>query len=481
MKGRRQMSRLSLTRVQRAALVGALVTGTFAACSAGDNGEGVGYFEQPLVPSIMLSEIKVDPPTGSIAHQYIELTGTPAGNLTGYYVVVVEGGDGAAAGTADFVVNLGADCGAACTFGTNGLLMITKPTGHTPGNAATTVVSNADGDYGYDNPISSATVLLVYSETNPIVVNTDYDDTNDGTLELPAGATVVDSVGWRTTAAHQVYSPAIVGAIGDAPDALARVGTALNSAAAWYAGELTGGTESTTFVVTDGLPSGLTLTPGSLPDDGASGEGGAGGVSGSGGAPTVGASGEAGAVSGGGTPGTPVGGAGGAGGEGGDESAGFGGVPSSNGGTPSTTGGRPGSNGGRPGNNGGRNPGPDPSEAGSGGEPQPEPGVGGAGGDGGANTVAGSGGSVARAGASSGGRAGAAAGGTAAGGRGGATSVGGAGGLGVGGLGGGDNGDDDDDDGCGCRMPGRSAPNGGIFAALAVAAGAVLRRRRKTS
>jgi hypothetical protein len=102
------------------------------------------------------------------------------------------------------------------------------------------------------------------------VVGTDYDTTNDGTLELPPGAIMMDAVGWTNgNPSAIVYGGAILSQVSGTPDAAVRFynNTTPFSSAAWYCGDLIGTASSLQFdslEVSSNFPAGQgLLTPGS--------------------------------------------------------------------------------------------------------------------------------------------------------------------------------------------------------------------------
>lgn len=432
--GKTYVTRFPMSRARRVSWIGAIATGLFAACSAGEGGEGVSSLQQGVTDLILLNEIVADPPTGATAHQYIELRGTPSGSLSEYYVVVLNGD-----GEATFVVELDTACGAAaCQLGSNGQFLITKPGGHT---AAASTPSISDNSLAFPTG-ATRSILLIQSPSTPMEEGTDYGAL--GVLALPTGATLLDAVGWDN-GPGDVYGgvslPLLPGTSN--PDAMSRIvgNDTPKSVGAWFYGELEGGASTTTYDpdnVSANTPAGATLSPGAPNfDPSSTGSGGAGG--------------------------------GGAGGDGGTSSGGTAGE----GGVPQGTSGEGGATGGVGGEPSVPEPGGSGGDEGSGGD-----GSGGVAGDAGAGGsgpvtggTAGSSSVAGRAGASTtGGVAGSTTGIS------GAPSGGRAGAAGAAGT----PGSDDDDDGCGCRTPGRGSPNNGAFAALAAALAVVLRRRRRT-
>jgi hypothetical protein len=211
---------------------------------------------------LLLNEVKVNPPGNDNPFEFIELKGTPGSLISNTYLLIIEG-DSASAGNADLVIRLNN-----ITLGSNGLYFIGTSLGY-PISAPTilrdTLIFGIPGGI-IEN--GSSTFLLVYS-TTPIIYGLDYDTNNDGTLELPAGATIVDSFGWISAGATAavLYSSAVIAQGSGTPDAAVRFygNNVANSAAAWYCGDLIGTGVSGTFdalEISFNFPAGGALSPG---------------------------------------------------------------------------------------------------------------------------------------------------------------------------------------------------------------------------
>src|SRR6185436_17666614 len=200
-----------------------------------------------VVPSVVaaqvvISEIDVNPPTNDDPFEYIELRGPGGASLDGWQVIVVDG-DGGGEGLVDQVVDLGMACDDECSLGSNGLAVVKVLNGGFSVPAATTVIRDpqlAVPGGGIENGTMS--VVLV---AGPVVLTegTDYDPDDDGTLDLPAGDTIVDAVGWTDgDGSDIVYGGVSLEGGGSPPDAATRFAgddTPLD-AAAWYWGDLSG-------------------------------------------------------------------------------------------------------------------------------------------------------------------------------------------------------------------------------------------------
>jgi hypothetical protein len=165
---------------------------------------------------VYINEVLANPAggdsTASVGLEYFELRGTPGMSLAGYYLLSLEG-QGTGAGRAD--VNQFFDLGS-FSIGANGYLFGQQfGSPYTSLTAGATVVSNATGQgWGqvnvggstaghssdasqFDLENSATTILLVNIGSGAApTLTTDLDTgTQDGLLDLPAGWTVIDSVG----------------------------------------------------------------------------------------------------------------------------------------------------------------------------------------------------------------------------------------------------------------------------------------------
>lgn len=214
----------------------------------------------------LINELDINPGGTDQPCEYVELRGTPGAIIENVHFVAFEG-DAAPSGTADFVVTFGVPGPA---FGSNGLIVITGTTacGTRTYAPETTRLQTAllDGANGLENGTIS---FLLISTPTAITANTDYDTDNNGTLEgLPAGATILDAVAWTDGDAGDImYGGVTLSAAGGTIGAATRfpTNTTPNSAAAWYAGAMTGTNDATTYsptVRTANFPSDGALTPG---------------------------------------------------------------------------------------------------------------------------------------------------------------------------------------------------------------------------
>ena len=233
----------------------------------------VGIFRSTY--SARLNEINLDPPGNDNPYEYIEIQGAPGASLSGMFVAsfnsqFVFGNPGepgvGQTGTAQFVFDL-----SSYSLGSNGLLVIKSPTGGFTPPAETTVVTDAQlDDIGGGLRNGSNSFFLIHVPT-AIVEGTDYDLNDDGTLDLPVGSTVVDSVSWkdRNREYDITYGTNQLTQFDGSPDAVTRFpGNTAPSAAAWYNGDLnqTGLIPTTVDYdpanASDNFPTGAFITPG---------------------------------------------------------------------------------------------------------------------------------------------------------------------------------------------------------------------------
>lgn len=214
----------------------------------------------------LINELDINPGGTDQPCEYVELRGTPGAIIENVHFVAFEG-DAAPSGTADFVVTFGSPGPA---FGSNGLIVVTGTAacGARTYAPETTRLQTAllDATNGLENGTIS---FLLISSATAITPNTDYDTDNNGTLEaLPAGATVLDAVAWTDGDAGDImYGGVTITAAGGTIGASTRfpTNTTANSAAAWYAGAMTGTNDATTYsptIRTANFPSDGALTPG---------------------------------------------------------------------------------------------------------------------------------------------------------------------------------------------------------------------------
>ncbi len=215
----------------------------------------------------LINELDINPAGTDQPCEYVELKGTPGAIIQDVHFVAFEG-DAAPSGTADFVVTF-ASPGPA--FGSNGLIVITGTAacGTRTYAPETTRLQTAllDATNGLENGTIS---FLLISSATVITPNFDYDADNNGTLELlPAGATILDAVGWSDGTAGDLNYGGVVLTASSVLGAATRfpTNTTANSAGAWYGGEMAGTNDATTYsatVRTANFPADGALTPGGI-------------------------------------------------------------------------------------------------------------------------------------------------------------------------------------------------------------------------
>jgi len=220
--------------------------------------------------TLLLSEMFINSPGNDPPSEFIELTGDAGLNLGSMYYIAIEGEAGDTEGLAEKVVDIGA-----FSNGQNGHTILTPdaadfannvPSGATQidalGSIATENVSSAN---------NTTTFMIVYSPEQRIT-EFDYDWNNDGVLELPASAVIVDSIAFDSSSddTDLTYTPdgsEIRNAGALDVDALSRKSgnTTANDADAWYGGDLVpAGDDYILYEASEsfGVPTNGTLTPG---------------------------------------------------------------------------------------------------------------------------------------------------------------------------------------------------------------------------
>ncbi|HOX60083.1 MAG TPA: immunoglobulin domain-containing protein [Verrucomicrobiota bacterium] len=167
-------------------------------------------FAANAADSVYINEVLPNPPGTDTGNEYFELRGTPNMSLAGYYLLSLEGQGTTGRGDINQYFDLGS-----FSLGANGYLFARQAgSKYTATDPGATVIENAIGTgWGQANvggssvghysdasqvdlENSATTFLLINigSGVTPSLAN-DLDTNNDGLLDLPAGWTVVDSVG----------------------------------------------------------------------------------------------------------------------------------------------------------------------------------------------------------------------------------------------------------------------------------------------
>ena len=198
----------------------------------------------PTSGNLLLNEIFMNSPGNDPPHEFVELASLANMGLGSLYYVAVEGLVGANEGAFDKVVDLGP-----YLSGSNGLTLLTP---QEPGyafnvNPATTQIQDL-GTVAAENVNTnndSVTIMILYSPSRELsTFGFDYDWNNDGSLDLPTGVQVVDSLGVRTLGLNdQVYGPTsnILSFTATEVDSVSRKrnDSDRNDGTAWFGGNLT--------------------------------------------------------------------------------------------------------------------------------------------------------------------------------------------------------------------------------------------------
>ena len=232
----------------------------------------------PFAGELLLNEIWINSPGNDPPHEFVELKGVPELSMGSLYYVAIEGLVGDREGSAEKVVDLGEFANGTAAADGNGYTVITPDADGFAFNvpAGTTQIDDL-GSIGQENVASqndSTTYMLIYSPlTRMATTEFDYDWDNDGALDLPLGAQIVDSIGVRVLGAEdQLYGPSTNQASFDVsdPDVDAisrdRNGTQINRGSEWFGGDLfPAGDDYLLYETAEafGLPvEGAALTPG---------------------------------------------------------------------------------------------------------------------------------------------------------------------------------------------------------------------------
>jgi len=191
---------------------------------------------------LLLNEISVNPIGADQPFEYLELIGAGNMGLGSVYVVALESDFGAnpLTGDAEHVFDL-----SAFNNGSAGLTVIKAQSGGHTIPSGVTVFTNNDLNANTTQTLENgaSTFLLIFSPQATIARFIDYDWNNNGTLELPAGAVILDAVGWGSgNVSDLVYTTANLTQAGNGavPDAATRFhgNTSASNANAWYNGDL---------------------------------------------------------------------------------------------------------------------------------------------------------------------------------------------------------------------------------------------------
>ena len=238
-----------MEKIARMAVFATLLTAAFAVTGNGQ---------------ILLNELDINPGGTDDGCEYVELIGPPGTIVENIYFLSLEGDAASNEGNATGVIAF-ATPGPA--IGSNGLLVVVSAVGCAPRTypAGTAVIAAAFLNTGILQNGSNS--FLLVSSPTAIALNTDLDANDDGVLELPTGAVILDSIAWSDGGAGDLlYGPQLI-ASGTVIGAATRfVGdTRANNSRAWYGGARVGAPADTTYsttIRTANFPEGGALTPG---------------------------------------------------------------------------------------------------------------------------------------------------------------------------------------------------------------------------
>lgn len=237
----------------------------------------------PTKATLLLNEFFVNSPGADNPHEFIELVGTAGLGLGGFYVLVLDSDLGPQTGLDDFSVALGG-----YRNGASGLTIVTAEDHATNRNRGDVPGDGAPVDnFGFWVPSSttritdpalngeviandSASFVLVYSPRAELpTIGFDFDWDNDGALNLPAGAVIVDSIAINDGSVGDVLYGGTNFQADFVADSISRLrgNTARNNTVAWFGGDTKGSDDP--LVYEDGrtlrLPvEGAALTPGEI-------------------------------------------------------------------------------------------------------------------------------------------------------------------------------------------------------------------------
>lgn len=214
--------------------------------------------------SILLNELKVNPPGEDIPYEYIEIRGEPGQVCSNLYCLVIEGDEPDDPGVLELQIDL-----TGARLGSNGYLLVVGEAHPYDPPAETAVLIHptfsAEGGALENGAIS---VLLV-SSPHPLQEGDDLDHGDNGTLEqVPEGFVILDAVGWTGgRKKDEVYGGARLKQPGSRPDAATRFpgNDTASEADAWFNGDLedSGGDELLyRHPASDNFIPGSVLTPG---------------------------------------------------------------------------------------------------------------------------------------------------------------------------------------------------------------------------
>ncbi|MEO1498813.1 MAG: Calx-beta domain-containing protein [Planctomycetota bacterium] len=232
---------------------------------------------QVLSGGMLLNEFFINSPGNDPPSEFVELKGPAGAALGSLYYVAIESTVGNAIGTAEKVVDL-----SDFANGGNGYTVITPDAADFAYEVAgDTTQIDLLGPIATENVASandSTTYLLLYSpDVDLTEFSFDYDWNDDGSLDLPGGVEIVDSLGVKVFAEDgfdQFYGPSLnqdqLNLTDQSVDAISRDrnSTAANRGADWFGGDLVPANDDYLLYRADaaaGLPvDGASVTPGEV-------------------------------------------------------------------------------------------------------------------------------------------------------------------------------------------------------------------------
>lgn len=217
------------------------------------------HTEAQSVSSVVLNEVRVNPPGDNSGQQFIELYGSWQ-SAAPLWVVILDG-DGADTGTVDFAIPLNTI--------QNRNTQVTVLTGENiPADVdrRAVIVSNSAFDSSASSPLEEGSLSVLLVTGVDVSSISDFDTDNDSFIDptLPPQLTIVDAIGWTDgDTGDYVYGDVVLNIPYGAPDAATRFienKTALTTGA-WYFGDLSGNSYDPASSSAN-LPGNTALTPG---------------------------------------------------------------------------------------------------------------------------------------------------------------------------------------------------------------------------
>ena len=221
----------------KALLLTFLLAFTLTGCSDNDSND-----TEETSSNLVINEYKSNIPEDIHALQYIELRGTADAVIKNTYLVVIDGDEGEE-GNVDYALNLND-----VTVGSNGLIMIKNVNEYNDVVSADTTIINeplivtyVDDDEHEDGLLEhDAVTYALLNTTSTLTIDDDLDTNDDGIIDFPSDAVIIDSVGSLDGDDGIVYGGIILSQSASDPDAATRFYDNLtaNSLAAWANGDI---------------------------------------------------------------------------------------------------------------------------------------------------------------------------------------------------------------------------------------------------